>query len=154
MFPAMKGQKLVSQKKVYYAHSQALYDTPQEERDVALLEAMGFEVLNPNSPHIQEQYEAWVKAPHSSGQKMEIFRSFVVNCDVLAFRAHPSGGIPAGVAKEIGYALERTSSAEEHRNLLYPPVDPMPIFELPRMLGERTLSVEATRAWLMEVGQR
>jgi hypothetical protein len=31
----------------YYAHCQSIYGTPQEDRDVALLEAAGFEVVNP-----------------------------------------------------------------------------------------------------------
>ncbi len=132
-------------KKVYYAHSQALYNTPQEERDVDLLETLGFEVVNPNSPEIQKLYQEWRDSLHSiSMGKMHIFKKVIDGCDALAFRAHPSGGIPAGVAKEIEMAQGQYMDGGIS----------IPVFELPRMLGERVLSVEATRAWLQEIGQR
>lgn len=47
-------------KKVYYAHSLHLYNTPQEKRDIELLEKLGFEVLNPNQPEIQEKIQSLI----------------------------------------------------------------------------------------------
>lgn len=46
--------------KVYYAHCMTIYDTPQETRDLKLLEKdLGYEVLNPNEEIYQEGYKAY-----------------------------------------------------------------------------------------------
>lgn len=114
---------------VYYAHVMALYDTPQEKRDVQLLQRLGFDVLNPNRP------------AHAAGAKregMEYFKGLVLKCDVLAFRALPDGSISSGVAMEIKWAQEAD----------------MPVFELPGSVSRRCLTVEQTREYLTEVGQR
>lgn len=111
--------------KVYYAHSMSIYNTPQEQRDIDLLESIGFEVVNPN------------KEIHNQGYKdqgMQYFVELVNECDIIAFRAHPDGSIPAGVAKEIDTGK--------------------PVIELPSMVSMRVLSVDQTRQYLKEVGQR
>ena len=111
---------------VYYAHCKAIYGTPQETRDIQLLEQLGFTVLNPNHPE------------HQEGCKeigMEYFHKLVEQADLLAFRALPGGAIPAGVAIE----LERAE---------------IPVIELPSLAGRQTLNVEETRAWLKECGER
>ena len=112
---------------IYYAHPISIYDTPQEQRDVATLEGLG-EVRNPNSKEDQEGYQK---------KGMDHFAGVVKSCDALAFRAFPDGSIPAGVAKEIGYFDGRG-----------------PVFELPTATHERTLSVEATRQRLRCGGAR
>ena len=61
---------------VYYAHCQAIYGTPQEDRDIALLEKLGFEVVNPAK---------------FDSDDMEFY------CNL---------GIPLGVAKELFVADE------------------------------------------------
>ena len=114
--------------KVYYAHSISLYGTPQEERDIALLEALGFEVCNPNTEANDLGYQA-------SG--MSWFDAILDECDALAFRAHPDGSIPAGVMHEISY-MQRDK----------------PVFELPSAIERRALTVDQTRAFLREVGKR
>jgi hypothetical protein len=121
----MKTPKL----KCYYAHSLHLYNTKQEKRDIWLLEQLGYEVFNPNSPEHQRPYE---------DQGMEYFVKLVRFCDIIAFRAYPDGSIPAGAHKEIMSALE----------------DNKPILEIPWGLKRRGLSVEDTREWLHELGER
>jgi len=116
-------------KKVYYAHPISIYDTAQEKRDITLLEQMGFEILNPNTPEYDASYK-------KGG--MDIFKEAVENCDMLAFRAFPDGSIPAGIAKEIEFAKAKQIA----------------IFELPSRIAKRTLSVESTREYLSEVGYR
>jgi len=111
--------------KCYYAHCLAIYNTYQEERDVKLLESLGFEVVNPNSSEYQKKYET---------EGMLFFKELAQKCNVIAFRALPSGEIPAGVAGEIDCGL--------------------PIIELPSGISRRKLSVEQTREYLREVGQR
>lgn len=120
----------------YYAHCIALYGTRQEARDVALLESLGFYVDNPNRPEVDEE----VKRRKAAGDPdyMEYFRTLVEEADLLAFRALPDGAIPSGVAKEIAYAIEAG----------------VPVIELPSALGRRTISLEQTREYLYEVGQR
>ena len=123
--------------KVYYAHCQAIYGTKQEERDLVLLKSLGFEVLNPNSPeHIEIAVK--MKASGQADRVMDYFSSLVFQCDAVAFRALPDGAVPAGVSKEIGVATKTNK----------------PVFELPSCISRRTITVEQTREYLAEVGQR
>lgn len=43
--------------KVYYARPISIYNTKQDERDIQLLEAIGFEVNNPNKAELVERYK-------------------------------------------------------------------------------------------------
>lgn len=76
--------------KVYYAHSISIYNTPQEQRDIDLLKSIGFDVVNPN----QEIHDKGYKK-----RGMQYFVDLVNECDLIAFRSHPDGSIPAGIAK-------------------------------------------------------
>lgn len=114
---------------IYYAHCKAIYDTLQEERDITVLEKLGFEVLNPNDAKHKPNWE----------EKGMAYADFLVgSCDGLAFRALPGGILPAGVAKEVEIA----------KNLN------IPIFELPNFSLMRTLDLPQTRQYLTDVGQR
>jgi hypothetical protein len=115
--------------KCYYAHCQALYNTPQETRDIELLNNLGFEVINPNAPEIQER---------AKKEGMACFEQIVKENQILAFRALPDLAIPAGVALELGWARE----AE------------MLIFELPSSILRRSIGHLETVEYLREVGQR
>jgi hypothetical protein len=57
---------------------------------------------------------------------------------VLAFRALPDGTIPSGVAQEIKWAGEAG----------------IPVIELPSAVNRRTLTLDQTREYLKEIGQR
>lgn len=124
-------------KKVYYAHSLHLYNTPQEERDVILLEQLGYEVINPNNFEIQDTYNAWCKGV-ADVDKMKFFEWVVKKCDVVAFRRHVDMKIPSGVMYEVDYAFSRG----------------IPTFELPTILPSHKLTVEETREYLKYNGQR
>lgn len=118
---------------IYYAHGMYLYDTPQEKRDVLLLESLGFEVLNPNTPeHIKACQDY-----HPSGP-MPYFHDLVRRCQALAFRGTPDGSIPAGVSSEIR-VVQRYGK---------------PIIELPNSLFVRMMDVEETREYFRDIGQR
>ena len=119
--------------KIYYAHCQAIYDTPQEKRDIETLEKLRFEVVNPNGPiHQDTARRLKEKDPNSV---MDYFYKLVAQCDAIAFRALPDGAIPAGIGGEIA-------------NL------GIPVIELPSGIKRRVLTVEQTREYLKEVGQR
>ena len=120
-------------RRIYYAHSMSIYGRPQEQRDIAMLEALGFEVVNPNKSEHQAGYEA----PTPFGG-MSYFCDLVRSCDALAFRAHPDGSIGAGMMAEIKAAQD----------------DGKPVIELPHSLSRRYLTVEQTREYLREAGQR
>ena len=123
--------------RIYYAHCQAIYGSPQEVRDLETLKALGFEVLNPNSPeHIA--MATTMKADGRAERVMDYFSSLVFQCDALAFRALPDGAIPAGIAKEIETAKKLKR----------------PMVELPSCIIRRVMTVDATREYLAEVGQR
>lgn len=120
--------------KVYYAHCMALYGTPQEQRDIELLEGLGYEVVNPSSPSVVADL---AELP-SGALRMAYFERFADECDLVAFRALPDLSITSGVAKELGWFQDRGK----------------PILELPSGLRRRFMSLEATRDYLCEVGQR
>jgi hypothetical protein len=126
--------------KVYYAHCMAIYNTQQEVRDVALLSSMGFDVLNPNCPELSQTVRQMRADGKSSTNIMDFFMKIVASEDIdaLVFRALPDGSLPAGVAKEIKVAEECGK----------------PILELPSGNTRRTLSVQETREYLREIGQR
>jgi hypothetical protein len=146
--------------KVYYAHCMAIYGTPQEDRDIETLEDLGFEVVNPNQPAVrdacavirqqtdeqnaaQEQTYgrygyAYAKLDASEQIMTGLFKPLVQSCDALAFRALPDGGIPAGVAKEVQWALDFG----------------YPVVELPSNMTRRGMSIVETREYLAEIGQR
>lgn len=125
------GFEFNNKKKIYYAHCRALYGTQQENRDILLLESLGFDVLNPNNKVHQDSCKAFIDV-------MEYFLQLVATCDAVAFRALPNGKIPAGVLKEVKFAYEKNK----------------PVMELPVNIGLREMTVEQTRAYLTEVGQR
>ena len=139
--------------KVYYAHCLNIYDTKQEERDLELLRAMGFEVLNPNEDvhrdkalEIRRKVEEGLRtdaereAAKGAGSEkvMEYFKELALGCDAVAFRALPCGSISIGVAKEIAVVAGAGK----------------PVIELPSGMLRRTLTVEETREYLREAGQR
>jgi hypothetical protein len=117
---------------IYYAHCMDIYDTPQELRDIKLLESLGFTVINPNQPEHQESCQ-------DSSPVMDYFFQLTRRCDALAFRAIAgSSRIPAGVANEIEAAYQYG----------------LPVIELPNTVVGRRMSVEVTRYYLKECGCR
>jgi hypothetical protein len=114
---------------VYYAHCIAIYDTPQEKRDVDTLEALGWIVINPNCAACKIGYRK---------EGMAFFHRFAETCDIIAFRALPDGSIPLGVAGEIAMFKEKNKL----------------VIELPSAVGRRILSLSNTREYLLECGQR
>ena len=121
-------------KTIYYAHPMYLYGTPQEKRDIELLERLGFEVINPNSePYISEYQKEIDEGRHT----MDYWTRLASACDAIAFRGNPDGSILSGVGAEI------TKNSD------------MPIIELPSMIQNRIIKdVEVTRQYLKEIGQR
>lgn len=117
--------------KIYYARPISLYGTPQDQRDIALIKSMGFDVINPNKEQLAELYKQ---------KGMNIFTDIIDSeeCDGVAFRAFPDGSISAGVYKEIKAAYDCEKI----------------VFELPTITQSRVLSVEDTRAYLTYLGQR
>ena len=126
--------------KLYYAHPMAIYNTPQETRDVRTLQNLGFEVINPNEQKHRDEVERIKKslAADKKDAVMFYFSTVVLKCNCLAFRALPGGFVHAGVAYDIEVA---------NRNGLE-------IIELPSFSCRKILTVEETVAYLQEVGQR
>ena len=121
--------------RVYYAHSVSIYNTKREDRDLKLLQQLGFEVVNPNDPVHEDGYTS---LKEQTGNGMPYFNQVIEDCQVLAFRAHPDGTIPAGVAKEIDVAIQAN----------------IPVIELPSSMHRRAMTVQETREYLVELGAR
>jgi hypothetical protein len=115
--------------KIYYARPINIYNSAQDQRDISLMEQIGFEVLNPNKEELQERYKK---------EGMDVFLQAVTECDALAFRSFPDLSISAGVKKEIDKAIELNKL----------------VFELPTITSKRILSVEDTREYLRCIGAR
>lgn len=116
--------------KVYYARPISLYNTKQEERDLAMMDAIGdWVIVNPNKEELQERYKT---------EGMDVFLSAITDCDGLVFRAFQDGKISAGVKKEIDKAVELGKF----------------VFELPTVTSPRILSVDDTREYLKLLGHR
>ncbi len=119
----------------YYARCQTIYGSMQELRDIELIAELDSHVL----PFDAEVSAAVVKAKASSDSVMDtVFQPLVEKCDILFFRALPDGKIPAGVAREIGFARELG----------------LPVLELPSGVLYRTMTVAETQEYLRESGQR
>lgn len=121
--------------KCYYAHTILSYGSTQEEMDIKLLERLGFEVINPNTPEIENELEQFI-IDHGKRRTMDFFTDIVSDCDLLAFRALPNSEILSGVAVEIMYARDHD----------------MPIIELPCSLDSRVLNYPETKQFLIEIG--
>lgn len=123
-------------KQVYYAHCLAIYDTPQEQRDIQTLEKLHLTVYNPNNLKVQQEVKQW-KEDHM-GDPMGYFKNLIDDCDVFAFRALPDGSIPSGIAFKLTYAQEQQK----------------PIIELPSGVSKRIMNYPQTVEYLREAGQR
>ena len=115
--------------KVYYARPISLYNTKQENRDLAYFKELGWDALNPNKEELQIRY---------AQEGMDVFLMAVTSCDALVFRSFQDGKISAGVMKEIDKAIELGK----------------PVLELPTITSSRVLSVDDTREYLKLLGCR
>lgn len=123
-------------KKVYYAHFMGIYNTPQEERDIKTLEALGLKVLNPNDKVISNEFDE-MDGPYE-GRFSRVFLDRVRSCEVFAFKALPDGRIPGGVAMELAVAQSENKI----------------IIELPSGIHARKMGRDDTREYLSDIGQR
>jgi hypothetical protein len=121
--------------KCYYSHTMTSYDSTIEQEDIELLERLGFEVVNPNSPDIQSEMEDYINM-YGKQNVMDYFKSVVRFCDVVAFRAIPNGDILSGVSAELEEAIE----------------EEIPIIELPCSLQSRMMDYPETKQYLIELG--
>ena len=121
--------------KCYYAHTMTSYGSTIEAQDVATLEALGFEVLNPNQPKYAEGCKEY-SFIHGWDKVMEYFGDIVEECDLIAFRSLPNGDILSGVAFEVARAIS----------------DGMPVIELPCSITERSMDYPETKQYLIELG--
>jgi hypothetical protein len=122
-------------KTCYYAHFMGIYNTPAEVRDMATLEAMGFQVTNPNSDTVKNELNAY-KVFHDN--YMTYFTDLVQEHDIVAFRALPDGRLPAGVAMEVNAGKDAGKI----------------IIELPCGIVSRTMDHAETVEYLENIGQR
>lgn len=123
--------------KVYYAHSMHLYNTKQEQRDIHLLEQLGFEVVNPSCKEISDGCATY-KEKYGGANVMKYFDSIIDGCDALAYRGHIDGRIPSGVGYEIKYAMDKNK----------------PLFELPTLYNSKFMEVGETKQYLELLGNR
>lgn len=125
--------------KIYYARSMSIYGTPQELRDKRMISSAftDAEIIQfPDEKLIQEWYKEYPDESHLVMEQW--FYPLVERADVLLFRGMPGTlDVGAGVAGEVAHARSKG----------------IPVFELPTEL-RRTMTVEETRAYLRETGQR
>jgi len=115
--------------KAYYAHPVILFGSKLQEKDIESIKDAGFEIVNPSDKEKQEGYIKY---------GMDYFKDLVKESNVVFFRSFFDGSIGQGVYKEINWAIEEGK----------------PIFEMPRRIKNRELSIEDTREVLLECGRR
>ena len=109
----------------YFARPITLFGTNEEALYIADIKALGVSIIEINVPEIQEQYKS---------EGMSVFKSLICGADVLFFIAFDDGAIGAGVMKEILWAQSFH----------------IPIFEIPKHIEARRLTVEETRGRLQK----
>lgn len=120
----------------YYAHPMLTYGSTIEIKDIALLEELGFEILNPNQKKHQIGCKEYAQK-HGPDKVMDYFGELIKNeCDLVAFRALPDGRLLSGVAYEVNYANDLN----------------LPVIELPNSLKERSMDYPTTKAFLTQIG--
>lgn len=124
--------------KVYYAHFMGIYNTPQEERDVATLQDLDLQVINPNRKDISDRFKEALKVLPYKDAFEQVFGGLVEDCEVFAFKALPDGRIPGGVAWELRIAK----------------LEGKTIIELPSGMHARSMGKDDTREYLQDIGQR
>ena len=100
----------------FYAHAMVTYGTPSERRDLKVLRALGFRVINPGD----KRYEEY---------STEEFKALTLTADVLAFRALEDGTVSSGI--QLGIIAAQAAD--------------IPIIELGAPKPERYISRNATR---------
>lgn len=109
-------------KKAYYAHSQWTYNTPVEDKDIRMIESLGYKVFNPNDPELEEAWER-------DGMKVFDNLMLINNFDVCFIRPQSDGSISAGVGYEAMKFFELRK----------------PVLEIPAPILPRIMTAEATR---------
>lgn len=118
--------------RIYFAHPVSDYGGPRQAAALAMLEAAGYTVENPDQPHHQVGYKLG---------GMDYFMRVVDGCAALAFMRFPDGTIGAGVGKEILAAqMAGIPVYDISGGSLVPDETPRPV-----------LSIEATRATLTSI---
>lgn len=125
----LSGGKM--KKRLYYARCMSEYNSVEDLIDLEMIRKAfpDHEIYNPaDDSSANEGYKLY---------GMNYFLSIVGKSDVVVFRPTNSG-ITAGVFKEIDYA----------RN------NGIPVFEIPRVVHGRRMSVEQTREYLVDCGYK
>jgi hypothetical protein len=106
----------------YYAHCQWTYGSAVEQKDVRLIESLGYKVYNPNSPEDETLWKALGMSHFNDLLQKYKF-------DVCFIRPESNGMISAGVGYEAMACFEAG----------------VPVLEIPCPVLPRLLSPEATR---------
>lgn len=126
---------------MYFAHPINTYDTKLEEDLLHLMSSASSVVVieNPNQQKHQDGYARW-RASHDNGM-LYFTEEVLPGCTSCTFLAFRDGMIPAGVAKEVQWFLDRGMPVQEISSF------GITTTIVRRMLAsERILSVSETRA--------
>lgn len=77
----------------YYAHPIGYYQSDAERREVAYLESIGYQVVNPADFRFPEGWR--------SRRIMDYCLDAVRVCDAVVFKRYANGDVGAGVAREV-----------------------------------------------------
>ncbi|NOS67782.1 MAG: hypothetical protein HOO67_05475 [Candidatus Peribacteraceae bacterium] len=121
--------------KIYFAHPVTSYGTPIEQRVLDELRLIKFQVVNPNTPEHQENYQ---RLPRE--QAFEYFLTLARTCDACVFIPFEDGTIGSGVFKELETFFERGLKVYEFYSKVWPFVQR----DL-EQLRDRALTIEETR---------
>ena len=121
--------------KCYYAHTMVSYNSTIEQKDVELLNCLGFDVINHNTQEHRDELNAYI-LKNGKSNVMQYFTEIVKNCDIVAFRSNPDGSILSGVGAELKTALNLN----------------IPIIEMPNFSCRKFMNYSETKDYLIELG--
>lgn len=122
----------------YYSHGMHIFDTPQETRDIDIIKALGYSVMNPNVEYAAYQFNEALQTMDYPEAFEYVFGAMIKDSDIVIFRSHPDGSIPFTTSKEI-------ELAEKFDKI---------VIELPSGILKRKLNIDETEEYLKEIGQQ
>lgn len=95
------------EKKLYFAHPVNTYGTELEAELISAIRQR-FPNLNIENPGLEKHQEGYQRYREEYGDGMEyFFREVLPECSGVVFLAFRDGKIPAGVAREVSYFMNK-----------------------------------------------
>lgn len=87
--------------KVYYAHTEAIFDSETESKDLDTMGHFGMNVVDPNWPDIRTKVEMMRQDGMSEDEIQGFLNRYIDECDAVVFRANADNTLPDDVQRAV-----------------------------------------------------